>query len=100
MSEKLLRIYKKLDLNEVKAHLLIYGDLSGQCANCQTMDVKLDLVRCPGCQAEFKYIAFRNIKTHFPKVQKIMEDRPHWVIVDHEDYTRNLGAVKAREFLK
>ena len=100
MSEKLLRVYQKFDVHEVKAHLLIYGDLSGQCAHCQQMDIKLDLVRCPACQAEFKYIAFRNIKTHFPKVQKIREERPHWLILDYEDYTRALGAVKAQEFLK
>ena len=40
MSQKFVRIYKKLDINEIKQHLLIYGDLSAQCANCQAMDLK------------------------------------------------------------
>ena len=100
MNEKLVRVYKKLDVNEVKAHLLIYGDLSGCCANCQKMDIKLDVTHCPGCQTEFTYIAFRNIKNHLPKIHKLLEARPHLVLVDHEDYAHNLGAIKAREFLK
>ena len=58
MSRKFIRIYKKMDINEIKGHLLIYGDLSAQCANCQAMDLKLDMKSCPKCDAEFKYIAF------------------------------------------
>ena len=100
MSEKLIRVYRKLNVNDVKAQLLIYGDLSGSCANCNQMDFKLDLTHCPACRAEFKYIAFRNIKAHLPKIQKLLEERPHLLIVDHDDYTRTLGTVKAQEFLK
>ena len=76
MSRKFIRIYKKMDINEIKGHLLIYGDLSAQCANCQAMDLKLDMKSCPKCDAEFKYIAFRNVRNHLPKLQKIHEERP------------------------
>ena len=41
MSQKFIRVYKKIDINEIKQHLLIYGDLSAQCASCQIMDLKL-----------------------------------------------------------
>lgn len=100
MNKKLVRVYKKLNVNDVKAHLLIYGDISGACANCQRIDLKIDTALCPGCQADFKYIAFRNIKFHLPKIQKLLEERPQLLIVDYEDYARNLGTVKAQEFLK
>ena len=42
MNEKLVRVYKKFYIDELKAHLLIYGDLGGSCAACRKMDIKLD----------------------------------------------------------
>ncbi|MFA5259753.1 MAG: hypothetical protein WC450_00835 [Candidatus Omnitrophota bacterium] len=100
MSQKLIRVYQELDLHEVTAHLLVYGDLSGACAHCQAMDIKLAQRQCPQCHSEFKYIAFRNIKSHYPKVHQLKIERPEVVIIDHEDYKHVVGAWKAEEFLK
>ena len=100
MSKKFLRVYKEIDVKAIKANLLIYGDVSGVCDNCSKMDLKLDLTHCPSCQAEFKFIAFRHISSHFPKVQKLFFERPHVAIIDFDDYKRHLGALKAQEFLK
>ena len=100
MSQRFVRIYKKLDINEIKKYLLIHGDLSAQCANCQAMDLKLDMAKCPKCEAEFKYISFRNVRNHLPKLQKINEERPDILFVDFDDYKRNIGELKARDFLK
>ena len=100
MNQKFLRVYKKLDIVDIKQHLLIYGDLSANCANCQAIDVKLDARQCPQCAAGFKYIAFRNIKNHLPKLQKLNDERPDLIFVDYEDFSRNLGVLKAQEFLK
>jgi hypothetical protein len=100
MNEKFLRVYKKMDVHEIKKHLLIYGDLSAQCAECQTMDIKLDMVACPKCGTAFKFIAFRNVRQHLPKLQKIHETRPEVQFVDFDDYTRIMGELKARDFLK
>ncbi len=100
MNEKFLRVYKKMDIHEIKKHLLIYGDLSAQCAECQAMDIKLDMTACPKCGTPFKYIAFRNVRQHLPKLQKIHESRPEVQFVDFDDYTRITGELKARDFLK
>ncbi len=100
LMSQFIRIYQKLDVNEIKKHLMIYGDLGGSCANCQNMDVKIDMANCPSCKTDFQYISFRNIKVHMPKVQRLSEDRPHWKIVDFEDYSRAVGANKAFDFLK
>ncbi|MBI5415490.1 MAG: hypothetical protein HZA29_01610 [Candidatus Omnitrophica bacterium] len=100
MSEKLLRVYKKFYIDEIKAHLLIYGDLGGSCAACQKMDIKLDTAHCPECKTEFKFIAFRNPRVHMPKILKLSEERPQVAIVDYEDFHRLTGEQKAREFLK
>ncbi len=100
MSEKFIRIYKKMDMDEIKKHLLIYGDLSAQCASCQAMDIKLDMDKCPKCATEFKYISFRNVRNHLPKLQKITAMRPAIQFVDFDDYKRISGELKARDFLK
>ena len=97
---KFIRVYQDININEIKTHLMIYGDLAASCANCGEMDFKLDIVACPKCKTEFKFIAFRNIKVHWPKVARLFEDRPHWKIVDFDDYSRILGATKAFDFLK
>jgi inorganic pyrophosphatase/exopolyphosphatase len=100
MSEKFIRLYKKLDINELKKHLMIYGDISANCANCNAFNIKIDMTNCPECGTEFKYISFRNIGVHMPKVIKLVEEKPQMLIIDHDDFKRSLGALKAEEFLK
>ena len=100
MAEKFIRVYRKLNIYDIRDHLLIYGDLAASCSKCKALDLKLDEAKCPHCQAEFKYISFRNVKSHLPKILKLMEQKPHLTLVDFEDYTRILGALKAEEFLK
>ncbi len=100
MNEKLIRVYKKFDINTIKKHLLIYGDLSANCANCNEIGIKLDMPKCPKCATEFKYVAFRNVKTNLPKMNKLTAQRPSLNIIDIDDYQRSVAALKAEEFLK
>ncbi|MCK5581039.1 MAG: hypothetical protein KAJ18_07170 [Candidatus Omnitrophica bacterium] len=100
MNCKFIRIYKNLDIYNIKEHLLIYGDLSGQCAHCQEMEIELDARQCPKCGADFQYIAFRNIKSHMPKARKLCAELPDVVLVDHDDFKKVLGALNAENFLK
>ncbi len=100
MSHRLIRVYKNLDIHEIKEHLLICGDLSGQCAKCQELGVKFDVPKCPQCGADFKFLAFKNIRDHYPKVQKLLSERPDLVLVDHDDFKRLSTAMKAEEFLR
>ena len=100
MNRRYLRVYKGLDINDVKEHLLVYGDLSANCANCQAIDIKLDALKCPTCQTEFRYIAFRNVRNHLPKLHRLSEERPQITLVDYDDFSRLWGALKAENFLK
>ena len=99
MSERFLRVYKKFYLDEVKAHLLAYGALSGSCANCKRIDLKLDAVECPECKTPFKYIAFQNIRDHLPKMQRLSHERPNITFVDYDDFKRLEGEEKAKGIL-
>ena len=100
MNTKLVRVYKNLDINTIKKHLLICGDLSANCASCNEIDLKWNMSKCPHCHTEFKYLSFRNIKFHFPKIHNLIIQRPNLVIIDLEDYQKGLALIKAEEFLK
>jgi len=100
MSEKCLRVFQKLDLNDIKKHLIVYGDLSASCESCQEVNIKFGTAVCPGCKAEFKYAAFRNIKQHLPKVYKLFEERPSLRIVDYDDFKKAYASKKAEDLLK
>jgi len=100
MNEKFIRVYKKLDIKTVKKHLLIYGDLSANCANCKEIDIKLNMPHCPKCETEFKYVAFRNVKTNLPRMNKIRAERPSLTIIDIDDYNRNISTLKADNLFK
>ncbi len=99
MPDRYFRIYKKFYLDELKTHLMTYGALSGTCANCKHMDLKIDTLKCPECNTEFKYIAFQNIKEHMPKMLKISHEQPQIVFVDYEDFKRIEGEEKAKGIL-
>jgi hypothetical protein len=58
----------------------------------------LDVPQCSGCHTIFHYIVFLNIKNHMAKLPKILEQRPGLIFVDHEDFKKNLGLLKAEEF--
>ena len=87
-------------MSQIKPNLLIYGDLGGSCGSCGEIDVKLDGLKCHKCDTHFKYVAFRNVKSHFPKMYKIAEERPDIVFIDYGDYEKIVGASKAEEFFK
>jgi hypothetical protein len=95
---KAIRVYKSLDPNTIKPHLLIYGEISGQCANCGEMDVKLHDYQCPVCKTDFHYISFRSTKSHFPKIIKLLQERPSVTLIDYDDYKRSDGASKVDDF--
>ena len=99
-TQRLIRIYKNFDIQHIKSHLLIWGDLTASCSQCNSVGLKLDTAQCPQCHTDFKYIAFRNIKDHLPKIHRLIQERPDVTLVDYDDFKRLIGALKAEEFLK
>lgn len=93
-----MRVFKKVDLDDVREHLMICGDLSASCSKCKEMGFKMDLPQCPGCGTDFKYVAFRNIKENMPKILKLSETHPRLIVVDFDDFKRIDSASKAKEF--
>ena len=100
MNDRFIRVYQKIDFVAIKERLLIYGALSGSCAHCKAIDIKLERLRCPSCGVEFAYIAFQNIRDHLPKMARLAVERPNMVFIDFEDFKRIEGMIKAENFLK
>ncbi len=100
MNERLVRTYQNKDITELSKHLFVYGDISGSCENCKAIDLKLEMSECPECHTQFKFISFRNVKNHLPKMKKISKERPGVEIIDYDDFKKCLGVIKAENFLK
>lgn len=99
MAKHFIRLYHHLEFDELKAHTLEYGVLSGVCSKCKEINVKLDATACPKCGTPFKYIAFQNVKEHLPKLLRIKAERSDVHFVDHQDFKRIEGEQKARSIL-
>ncbi len=100
MNPKFIRVYRKHDLDDIKEHLLICGELSASCSKCSHMGLKVEIPQCPECLTEFRYVAFRNIRENMAKMLKLIESRKELVIVDFDDFKKMTGEAKAQEFFK
>ncbi len=99
VEERYIRIYKKFYFDELKAHTLLYGMLSGSCSACKEVDVKLDATVCPACKQPFKFIAFQNVRDHLPKMKRLAHERPDVLFIDYDDYKRLEGEERAKSIL-
>lgn len=102
-AKEFLRTYLPYDINELKQHLLIWGDLSADCGACKTLGIDgYSAKQCPQCGTSFKYITSRRLETHgeerFRLVRRMQEKRPELVVIDYPDYIKTLGHKKARDF--
>ncbi len=103
MSHEYLRIFQEFDIEEVKKHLIIMGDLSGDCGACRSLGIDSYTAKtCPECGTEFKYATSRRLETHpgerFSIVRRLKNKRPELIFVDYTDYSKTLGQKKARDF--
>lgn len=103
MNTQFLRIYQEFDFDEVRKHLLIMGDLSGDCASCRALGIDAYQARsCPECGTEFKYLTSRRLESHpgerFQLVRRMKEKRPDLPFLDYTDFQKTLGQLQARNF--
>ncbi len=103
MAREYLRIYKEFDIEDVRQHLLIMGDLSGDCAACRALGIDSYTAQaCPECGASFKYVTSRRLESHpgerFQTVRRMLTKRPELIFIDYTDYSKTMGQKKARDF--
>ena len=103
MAHEFLRTYREYDIEEVKNHLLIMGDLSGDCAACRELGIDSYTAKtCPKCGTTFKYLTSRRLEAHagerFQLVRRMQEKRADLIFIDYTDFSKTLGQKKARDF--
>ncbi len=103
MKQSLIRVWKLFDSDQVKKQLLLAGELTANCENCQHLGIDFfNIKKCPQCQTEFKYIGFRtksNKAEELFAVKRLAEKRPDLIIIDYEDIKRACGKTQARNLL-
>ena len=88
-----IRVWKQFDIEDISGHLLLVGDLSGDCSKCRELGIDYSSVKaCPKCETTFKYIASRT-----REVRRIKDKRPDLIFIDFEDYKKAKGKIKARD---
>lgn len=96
--EDFLRIWMKLNLEEVKNHLLVIGELSGECFSCHKVGIKNEEKECPQCGRKFKYIGFRR-KVDASLIKKFKEIHPEMTFIDFEDFKKVFSKKEAKKIL-
>lgn len=103
MAQEFLRTFRSFDIEEVKSHLLLMGDLSADCGACQELGIDgYTAAECPACGAVFKYATSRRLENNpgerFQFAKRMTEKRPDLTLIDYTDYSKVLGKKKARDF--
>ncbi len=104
MSKAYIRIWQEADIDFIKQHLVIIGDITGDCANCKQIGIEFKTAKtCSNCKTEFKYIASRTTSTsssYGGLVKRIKDARPDLTFIDLSDFKHITESNKAREFFK
>lgn len=98
-----LRVFQPFDIEDVKKHLLIMGDLAGDCASCRALGLDFyQATQCKECGTPFKYLTSRRLEANpgerFGLARRMREKRPDLIFIDYTDYTKLIGQKKARDF--
>lgn len=103
MANEYLRVFRRFDIEEVRQHLLVMGDLTGDCASCRALGIDgYTASQCPQCGTPFKYVTSRRLEAHpqerFQFVRRMQDKRPDLTVIDYTDYVKTMGQKKARDF--
>lgn len=92
-----MRIWKEVDLQDVKEHIIMVDDQRGYCPNCKQLHIDIKTAKkCPGCSREFKYVtSAESSGGKSDIVVRLKKKLPDLIFVDFNDYERLLGKKKA-----
>jgi hypothetical protein len=96
----LIRAIKEFDLDDVCQHLLVVGDLTGDCFNCKELGLDyLNIKSCPKCKVDFRYIASRSSSVPGLKaLSTLYKRRPELICIEFEDIKRHKSREQAKDF--
>lgn len=100
---KFVRVWKQLDVNEVKKHILYVDDLYGTCGNCKRLGLNyLKDKSCPECNTTFKYMATnsKNPADVAKLLNRIEKENIQLIMIDREDFERSNASDAAKNLFK
>ncbi len=60
MANYYFRVGREMDYDEVSKHLLVVGELTGDCFSCRHPGIDYSREKyCPQCNTDFRYISYR-----------------------------------------
>ncbi len=98
-----IRVWKDLDIDEIKKHLLLIDDLYGTCANCKQLGLKFTNDKiCPSCKTEFKYLATSSTRLEDVKkiLNRIKSENLDLILIEKVDYTSASAKDLAKDLFK
>ncbi|MBI4431868.1 MAG: hypothetical protein HY592_00065 [Candidatus Omnitrophica bacterium] len=100
-----IRVWQACNVEEIKKHLLIVGDITADCANCRQLGIEYATAQsCPQCGTIFRFIASRNSgkldRNRGGTVKRIKDRRSDLTFIDYDDYREITGKQQARDFFK
>lgn len=102
MTTHYIRIWQPANVEQIKEHLMIAGDLSSDCAKCQEVGLNLTDRSCSNCGTDFLFIASRQAtganKGAGKTVARIKDRRPDLTFIDYEDFKQLTGKKSAEDF--
>jgi len=97
MAQRLMRVWRLLDSEDVGRQLLIVGELSAECANCKTIGIDHKKVtQCPSCKTVFRYIAAR--RSNGGVVRRLMSLHSDLIAIELEDFKSGEAKDRSQEF--
>jgi hypothetical protein len=97
-----LRIWTEVDIEDIKAHIVMVDDIQGYCPQCKKIGIDLkNISKCPSCSREFKYVTSKDASGG--KVEIVLRTRkklPDLIFIDYNDYERITGRNKAESLFK
>jgi hypothetical protein len=101
MSKKVfVRIWQDMELDDIEKHLLIAGELTGDCSNCREVGIDIINARtCPKCNTEFKYIATR-LGGGATQARRLKAKRNDLTFIEFLDFKEARARKDAQNFLE
>jgi len=101
MDKNFVRVWKELDIDDIRGHLLVFGLKNGICENCNEIINDAALKACPNCSNEFRYVAFRpEVVSDQTFFLKLKDKFSHFIALELNDYKKLIAKTKASDIFK
>lgn len=103
MANYTIRVARELDFDDVSKHLMVVGDLTGDCFSCRHVGIDYSREKyCPQCKTDFRYISYRRLSPGITgaQVSRLCQKRPDLTYVEYSDVKEIADRLKVKNFFK